>query len=136
MKKLDAQEALVHLMVIVSASDRQMADPELARIGAIVRTLPVFRGFEHGRILAVAQECQQWLQRENGFAEMMAAIRDALPERLHDTAYAIAVDIAIADLQMEPEEARILQLLRQQLILDRDTVAVVERAAKLRHRSL
>lgn len=135
MKKLTPQEAIIYLMVIVSASDREMDDAELARIGAIVRTLPAFRGFEQSLTLAVAQDCQQWLQRENGLAEILDAASAAIPETAHDMAYALAVDIAIANLKVKPEEVRLLQILRERLKLDRATVSAIERAAKARHRT-
>ena len=36
--------------------------------------------------------------------------REALPERLHDTAYAAAFEVAAVDLEMRMEEVRVLQL--------------------------
>lgn len=134
MKTLTPQEAVIYLMVMVSASDRDMDDAELARIGAIVRTLPAW-GFEQSQTLAVAQDCQQWLQRENGFTEILEATAAAIPEAAHDMAYALAVDIAIANLKVKPEEVRLLQILRERLTLDRATVSAIERAAKARHRT-
>jgi len=135
MKKLTPQEAVIYLMVMVSASDREMDDVELARIGAIVRTLPAFRGFEQSQTLAVAQDCQKWLQREDGFVEILDAASAAIPEAAHDMAYALAVDIAIANLKVKPEEVRLLQILREKLSLDRATVSAIERAARARHRT-
>lgn len=135
MKTLTPQEAVIYLMVMVSAADREMDDAELARIGAIVRPLPAFRGFEQSQTLAVAQDCQQWLQRENGFTEILEATAAAIPEAAHDMAYALAVDIAIANLKVKPEEVRLLQILRERLTLDRATVSAIERAAKARHRT-
>ncbi|TIM60124.1 MAG: Tellurite resistance protein TerB, partial [Mesorhizobium sp.] len=44
---LPPHEALIHLMVITSASDRDMTDVELARIGDVVRSWPVFEDFDH-----------------------------------------------------------------------------------------
>lgn len=135
MKSLTPHEAVIYLMVMVSASDREMVDPELSRIGAIVRTLPAFRGFDQARTLEVARDCQQWLQRENGFEEILSAAAQAIPEAAHETAYALAVDIAVADLQVEPEEFRMLQILRERLSVDRAAVSAIERAAKARHRT-
>lgn len=135
MKSLTPHEAVIYIMVMVSASDRQMSDPELSRIGAIVRTLPAFRDFDQARTLEVARDCQQWLQREDGLQEILAAAAAAIPQAAHDTAYALAVDIAVADLQVEPEEVRMLQILRERLNVDRATVSAIERAAKVRHRT-
>ena len=136
MDELTPQEAIIYLMVMVSASDRDMGDVELSRIGAIVRTLPAFRGFDHERTLDVARACQRWLQRDNGFEEILRAAAKAIPPQAHDTAYAIAVDIAVADRQVEPEELRMLHILRERLALDAATVSAIERAAKARHRAL
>ena len=136
MSKPDAQEALVYLMVIMSASDRDMGDEELARIGAIIRTLPAFRGFEQARTLAVAQECQLLLQEEAGLAGVLDLITEALSPELRETAYALAVDIASADLTVKLEEDRILELLRERFDLDRGTGLAIERAARIRHRPL
>lgn len=130
------QEALIYLMVIMSASDRDMRDEELARIGAIVRTLPVFRGFDEDRTIDVAQRCQQLLQREPGLEGMLSTIRDALPQALRETAYALAVDVAAADLSVGAEETRLLDLVSARLDLDPLAVAAIERAASIRHRTL
>ena len=131
-----AQEALIHLMVVISASDREMADPELSGIGGLVRTLPVFAGFEAHRVLAVAQETQKWVQRDNGLAEILDAVRDIVPAALHETAYVIAVEVAIIDLHVDPAEVRLLQILRDKLDLDRATVSTIEKAARIRYRAL
>lgn len=134
MSKPTPQEALVYLMVILSASDRDMGDEELARIGAIVRTLPVFQGFEQARTLAVAQDCQRLLQEEAGLAGVLDLITEALSPELRETAYALAVDIAAADLDVKLEEDRLLELLRERFDLDRSTGLTIERAARIRHR--
>lgn len=136
MSKPEAQEALVYLMVIMSASDRDMGDEELARIGAIVRTLPAFRGFEQARTLAVAQECQLLLQEEAGLSGVLDLITEALSPELRETAYALAVDVAAADLTVKLEEDRILQLLRERFDIERGTGLAIERAARIRHRAI
>lgn len=136
MPKPTPQEALVYLMVILSASDRDMGDEELARIGAVVRTLPAFHGFEQARTLAVAQDCQRLLQEEAGFSGVLDLIVEALSPELRETAYALAVDIASADLSVKLEEDRVLELLRERFDLDRGTGLAIERAARIRHRPI
>lgn len=128
------QEALVYLMVILSASDRDMGDEELARIGAIVRTLPAFHGFAQARTLAVAQDCQRLLQQETGLGGALDLIAEALTPELRETAYALAVDVAAADLDVKLEEDRVLQLVRQRFDIERGTGLAIERAARIRHR--
>jgi len=131
-----AHEALIYLMVITSASDRDMTDVELARIGDVVRSWPVFEDFKQDRLIAVAQDCQKMLHEKDGLEGVLERVAEALPERLHDTAYAAAFEVAAVDLEMRMEELRVLQLIRRQLDLDALTAAAIARGAKARLRTL
>lgn len=129
-------EALIYIMVVVSASDRDMTDVELGRIGQVVRTWPVFEGFDEEKIIPVAQDCRKRLHGKDGMPGVLALVGQAVPRNLSDTAYALAFEVASADLEMRLEERRILQLLQSHLALDADTVSAIERATKARHRTL
>jgi tellurite resistance protein len=131
-----AHEALIYLMVVTSASDRDMTDAELARIGNVVRAWPIFEGFDDEKLIGIAQDCQKMLHEEGGLRGVLSVARKAIPEHLHDTAYALAFEVATADLEMRMEEVRVLQLLREHLVVDAATIAAIERAAKARHRTL
>src|SRR5687768_18038494 len=78
-------EALIYLMVVTSASDRDMTDVELQRIGEVVRSWPIFEDFPPDRLLQVAQDCQKLVAEENGLEEVLRIARKAVPEHLHDT---------------------------------------------------
>lgn len=136
MKKPTAHEAVIYLMVVTSASDRDMTDVELGRIGEVVRSWPIFEDFDTHRLVRVAQDCQERLHREGGMQAVIAVARDAVPPHLHETAYAAAFEVAAVDLEMRMEELRVLQLLRAELAVDPLTVAAIERANKARHRTL
>ena len=111
-------EALIYLMVITSAVDREMTDVEMARIGNVLKTWPIFQDFDDWKLIRVAQECQQRLQGGNGLQSVLRDVRRALPERLHDTAYAAAFEVATVDLEMRMEELRVLELIRDALDID------------------
>lgn len=136
MKKPSAHEALIYLMVVTSASDRDMTDVELARIGDVVKSWPIFEGFREDRLVKVAQDCQKLLHEEGGLRRVIETARDAVPLHLHETAYAASFEVAAVDLEMRMEELRVLQMLRHELAVDPLTVAAIERANKARHRSL
>ncbi len=129
-------EALIYAMVTLSAADRTMTDRELMKIGDIVKTLPVFQGFDLNKLVAVAEACGTLLQDDDGLEAVLGIISNSLPQRLYDTAYALAVEVAAADLHVEQEELRFLQMLRDALDLDKLTVAAIERGARARYRSL
>jgi tellurite resistance protein len=140
MNKMDKQvshhEALIYVMVTLSAADRTMTDRELMKIGDIVRTLPVFRDFDADELVHVAEACGTLLQGDDGLDAILSTVTVALPARLKETAYALAVEVAAADLKVEQEELRFLQLLRDSLGLDALTVAAIERGASARYRTL
>ena len=135
MSKLSYHDALIHIMVTMSAADRTMSDSELAKIGSIIKSLPVFAEFEIERMIAVANNCTEILQKEEGLDTIIENALNSLPENLHETAYALAVDVAAADLQIEQEELRLLQILRHKMNIDRLTAAAIERGARARHQT-
>jgi tellurite resistance protein len=136
MKKPSAHEAMIYMMVITSASDRDMTDDELARIGLVIRLWPVFLDFDEDDLIAVAQDCQKRLNGDAGLESVLEMAANAIPARLHDTAYALAVEVANVDLEMRLEELRVLQRLRRHLKLDEATATAIQRAGKARHRML
>ena len=131
-----AHEALIYLMVVTSASDRDMTDVELNRIGEVVGSWPIFEDFRHDRLISIAQDCQKLLAGEEGLDGVLSIARKAVPEHLHDTAYAAAFEVASVDLEMRMEELRVLELIRAALSVDAETIVAIERATKARHRTL
>ena len=70
---------------------------------------------------------------EGGLDRFLDVVADSLPPNLVETAYALACEIAAADLRVPPEEVRLLQILRDRLGLDRLIASAIERAVKARH---
>lgn len=136
MSDITAQDALVMLMVMVSASDRSMKDEELAKIGEVVSSFPVFQGYSQERLVLTAETASHALAEEGGLQSVVEAIGAAVPARLADTAYACGVEVAAADLSLKQEELRMLQMLRDALGLDKLTVAAIERSAMARYRGI
>ncbi|MGZ9723037.1 tellurite resistance TerB family protein [Rhizobium miluonense] len=133
-KPLSAHEALIYVMVLASAVDRTMNDRELSRIGELIHALPVFKGFDDEKLISVSRDCAKLLSSNEGLDIVLETVRDTLPARLYDTAYALAVEVASADLSVKAEELRLLSLLRDRLGLDKLTCAAIERSAIARYR--
>lgn len=131
---LSAHEALIYVMVMASAVDRTMNDRELGRIGELVQALPVFKGFDDDNLISVSRDCARLLSGSEGLDIVLETVRDTLPPRLYDTAYALAVEVASADFSVKAEELRLLSLLRDRLGLDKLTCAAIERSAIARYR--
>jgi tellurite resistance protein len=126
-------DALIYVMVLASASDRNMTNAELREIGEIVRFLPVFKGFDVDSIPKVAGRCAKLLQDTNGLDKALAFVRKSVPSKLRETAYAIACDVVAADKHASQEELRLLEMLRDDLELDPLVSAAIERGSRARH---
>jgi tellurite resistance protein len=134
---LTPQEALIYVMVTMSAAEGTISDTETVGIGRLVQTLPVFKDFDAEHLVKTAKECGELLASDgDGLEHVLTLIADALPTKLHDTAYALAVEIAAVDLEVAQEELRFLQLLRDKFGLEKLVVAAIERAARARLRTV
>lgn len=131
---LSVQDALVNLMVIAARSDDVVSDKELARINGLVGRLPVFDGYDRNRITEVAQDCLAFLAETSSLDALLDMAIAAIPSRLHDTAYALAVEITAVDLHLDQDELQFLQGVRDRLDCDRLVTAAIEAATRARLR--
>ena len=129
-------DALVAVMVAVSASDSTMRTAELVAIERMVNHAPVFASYDADRIRAVSQTVMTLFDEEEGLDALFGLIRDSLPERLFETAYALACDVAAADGRMGETEGRLLAEIRDELEIDRLHAAAIELSARARHLTL
>ena len=134
-KALSHHDALIYVMVTTAAVDGTISDQELRRIGSMVSQLPVFADFDDEMLVPAAEACGKVLAGKDGLKKILDLIAKHVPERLHETAYALAVDVAVADLKVQQEELRFLEMLRDRLELSKLVVAAIERGARARHRA-
>jgi tellurite resistance protein len=130
------QEALVAVMVGVSAADENLSTKELLSIARMVDSLPAFDGFDRERLKAVSRTVFDLFLREDGLDILFERVRAALTPRLYETAYALACDVAAADGHAFQVELQFLLELRHTLDVDRLTAAAIEKAAAARHRRI
>ena len=128
--------ALIYTMVIMSAADRDMSDAELGAMTDMVSHLPVFRDYDKSMISKTADSCADSLKSEDGLEKLLKLIRASLPEKLRETAYALACDVVAADGTVTREEARLLDMLRYELQIGKLVAAAIERGARARHLTL
>jgi len=133
---MTAQDALAALMIAVSASDEDIRTAELVKINNAINNLPVFSNYDAERLPRVSKMVFELLEQEDGLEALFGLIRDALPERLNETAYALSCDVAAADGAIEETEARMLEEVRYELNIDRLHAAAIERGSRARHMTL
>ncbi|MDG0990184.1 MAG: tellurite resistance TerB family protein [Yoonia sp.] len=133
---MTAQDALAALMVAVSASDETIRTAELVKMSNSINNLPVFAEYDAERLPRVSKMVFELLEQEDGLEALFGLIRDALPERLFETAYALSCDVAAADGAIDGAEARMLEEIRYELEIDRLHAAAIERGSRARHMTL
>jgi uncharacterized tellurite resistance protein B-like protein len=129
---IDHHAALIQTMFLVAAADADMTDAEMQIIGDIVNHLPVFRDYDKQRFETTLGECAELLGRDDGLEQGLRSIKEALPKKLWETAYALSCDVVAADGEATQEELRILELLRHRLSVDRLVAVAIERGARAR----
>jgi tellurite resistance protein len=129
---LDPHGALVYTMVLVTGAESRISKTERNIIGDIVGHLPVFRGFDVGKLPGLLNDCAELLSRDDGLEATLATIKEALPPRLRETAYAIACDLIASDGRATQDELQVLEMIREELEIDRLISAAIERGARAR----
>ncbi|MEY8839838.1 tellurite resistance TerB family protein [Cribrihabitans sp. XS_ASV171] len=130
---ISPQDCLVAIMVAISASDENIRTAELVKIQAAINMLPVFADYDSDRMRTAAQIVFDLFEEEDGLDALFALVRAHLPERLYETAYALACDVAAADGTLAETELRLLEEMRYELNIDRLHAAAIERGARARH---
>ncbi|WP_233270555.1 tellurite resistance TerB family protein [Chachezhania sediminis] len=120
------------LMIAVSASDEDMRTAELVQIESAINMLPVFADYDIDRVKVVAQVVFDLFEQVDGLDALFGLVRENLPERLFETGYALACEVAASDGKLAPSELRILQEIRYELDIDRLHAAAIERGARAR----
>ena len=130
---LAPQDALIAVLIACSAADQNMRTAELVAIQRMVNHMPVFAGYDADRIRRVSRTVFDLFEEEDGLDALFGLIRGALPERLNETAYALACDVITSDGRHSEVELNMLEELREQLAIDRLHAAAIEWAARVRH---
>jgi tellurite resistance protein len=133
---LTAQDSLIAIMIAVSAADETIRTSELVKITNIVNNLPIFADYDTDMLPVISRTVFDLLEPEEGLDALFGLIRTSLPERLFETAYAMACDVAAADGTISGPESRMLEEIREELMIDRLHAAAIERGARARHMTI
>ncbi len=133
---LTPHSALVYVMVIMAAADRRMVDAEITAMSHSIADMPVFKTYDRAKLLAAMQACTDILQHGEGLETVLGLVAEALPENLRDTAYAVACTVAVSDGRVGQEELRLLEMIRDELDIDRLIAAAIERGVVALSRKL
>ena len=93
---MSPQDALIAVTFVTAISDDLMSEKEYREITATVNLLPVFKGYDTDRIDGIIDTVQAILEEDDGVESLVGLVKSALPDHLHETAYALACDVAAA----------------------------------------
>jgi tellurite resistance protein len=130
---IDAPEALVLTMVLVSAADGGMTDREIGIMSTLVQTLPAFQDFTREALADVTERAAELLHDDDGLAHAARLMRDALNSKLRETAYALACEIVAGGQGARRQSLDMLEFVRGELGLDQLISAAIERGARARY---
>ncbi|MBP1807462.1 tellurite resistance TerB family protein [Rubellimicrobium aerolatum] len=130
---LSPQDSLVAIMLAVSVADGNVRTAELLQISNLIENLPAFADYDGAKLQAMGPMMLRLMNDDDGLDRLFELVRRFLPERLWETAYALACDVAAADGRISGPEADMLEAVREELSLDRLHAAAIERGARARY---
>jgi tellurite resistance protein len=134
MSATTTHEALLTIMLAMATVDGRRPDTELNMIADLARNLPVFSHLDADDVIEILNLATERFELASDVDILLAATCSILPDRMRETAYALAVEVAAADLLATQEELSLLETLRDTLGVDPLLAAAVEASARVRYR--
>ena len=131
--EINAPEALVLTMVLVSAADGGMTDREIGIMAGLVQTLPAFQDFTSEQLADVTERAASLLNEDEGLAHAGRLMAAALSPKLRETAYALACEVAAGGRGGKRQTQDMLDFVRDELKLDTLICAALERGVRARY---
>ena len=130
---INAPEALVLTMVLVSAADGGMTDREIEVMSGLVQTLPAFQDFTTGELAGATDRAANLLHEDDGLAHAARLMRAALNHRLRETAYFLACEVVAGGDGARRRSLDMVEFVRSELGLDALVATAIERGVRARY---
>jgi len=111
---LDERAAFAAVLLVTVAADGNISDDESRAFGAIVNRMQLFKSQTSSEFSAMMDRLFAVIRREDPKILLMSAAK-VLPAELVETAFAIAVDLVLADGSVEDQEKQLLEDLQSAL---------------------
>jgi tellurite resistance protein len=113
------QEAFLAVALATAAADGNIAEEEAKGIFAYLLQQRMFNGLTQKQLSEMFKKLAKILEQE-GVGGLVSIAKSSLPAELRETAFACAVDIALADGVVEDSEKALLEELQQVLSVPDD----------------
>ena len=125
-------------MTLSAATDGDISDKEMNTINFLFTTLPVFEKANNNYLSKKMIECMELTQEESNFENLLDHINEGLDSKkdLKKTAYILALEVMMADLNVVEESIRFLELLGETLQLNNLEISSIKHAIRSKYESL
>jgi tellurite resistance protein len=123
-QQITKEIAYVGILIIANNSDGNVSDEEARALGTNICRMKMYRDLTGDQIGRIIDRAIGVINRK-GFEESLSLFVQALPEKLHKTVFANAVDLVLADGVVEAEEKEFINDLRKVLGLSGDDAQMI-----------
>ena len=125
-------------MTLSAATDGDISDKEMNTINFLFTTLPVFEKANNDYLSKKMIECMELTQEESNFENLLDHINEGLDSKkdLKKTAYILALEVMMADLNVIEESIRFLELLGETLQLNNLEISSIKHTIRSKYESL
>ena len=125
-------------MTLSAATDGDISDKEMNTINYLFTTLPVFEKANNDYLSKKMIECMELTQEESNFENLLDHINEGLDSKkeLKKTAYILALEVMMADLNIVEESIRFLELLGETLQLNNLEISSIKHTIRSKYESL
>ena len=125
-------------MTLSAATDGDISDKEMNTINYLFTTLPVFEKANNDYLSKKMIECMELTQEESNFENLLDHINEGLDSKkdLKKTAYILALEVMMADLNVVEESIRFLELLGETLQLNNLEISSIKHTILSKYESL
>ena len=125
-------------MTLSAATDGDISDKEMNTINYLFTTLPVFEKANNDYLSKKMIECMELTKEESNFENLLDHINEGLDSKkdLKKTAYILALEVMMADLNVVEESIRFLELLGETLQLNNLEISSIKHTIRSKYESL
>jgi hypothetical protein len=135
MNNLNPIDSLIYTMTLSAAVSGDITDKELNVIKYLFTTLPVFENSNNDHLSKKMLESLEVIKSEPNIENITDLISESLENNsnLKKTAYIIAIEIMMADLEVTEESHRVLELLENSFGLDTLETSSIKHTMKFKY---
>lgn len=133
--ELTSEEAFFGIALSSVAADEVVSQEELNVVGFTISRMPAFRKIHPNQMVQMINKFLQIIKRE-GVGTIINAAKNRLSEEMKETAFALAVDIVLADGVVDRKETEFLEQLQAAIEISDELVTKIVEVLQIKNRGI